>query len=624
MTPGKPRLPNPALTDAQRERLAAGEHQVVAEELLRQGQPWAAGWVFEQIWEFAAAFSAYAKAERWVDALRSALASDRLELLTAAVDQIAQSDPDTQDQALAMLRKRGRHRAVERLLAARNDDPAVRAQALAAAGDPLGAARVLAEAGRAREAFDVLSAGGRRITGDALALAATLCWDLGDAEGAARHAQADLRQAPRPASTALLARALGALGHDLAAQMVLEGSGTHARDETLPGRYRVTGSHVATLTGSAYVGFDRVTLQEVEIHLLLADQPTGDAADPDVQAAIRGFAAASRAAAAIGHPAIRPLLRVDDAAGLVVLPRAEGPTLRALIRPPGMLDGRARARALIAFLLDGLVAAHERGLVHGWLLPSSIATDAAGRPLLGPFGAYHLAGLAATQTGSLEEIVKVTAPELRGSAPPTVASDLFSVGVLLRALMLGSLDDPGGAPMPDASGGPADPSTSSELELAQRLTNPDPDLRPTGSEALNELRRSVVDTRALRRPVHGRHPPNAAVAQPTALTQGNPVTAADTWDDATLDALCACLNPWWQPIVDRAERTIFVAPWPEGSRTLEGDTPRVDWQGVVPKEATDVEDSGLRTALELRLRASSWVATPGGTWMLALDDLLSR
>lgn len=603
-----------ALSAAQREQLTAGEHASVAQALLDNDQPVAAGWVLEQIWDFSGAFAAYATARDWVAALRMALASDSGHDLDAALSQLERADRDVQDAAIETLKSRRRHMAVERLLSARKADPVTRAQTLMLAGDTAGAARLLADSGHPREALDLIFAVGDVPSGSAVALAARLCWDLGDAEGAARFAQADLRQGSGdPESAALLARALGSLGHDLAAQMVLDQSGAQARDEALPGRYRVTGLHAAGLSGAAYVGFDRVTLQEVEIHLLLADQPSTGSTDPMVRDAVSRFAAASRAAAAIGHASIRPVLRVEEDAGLLVLPRAEGPTLRSMIRPPGMLASPSRARALIAFLLEGLVAAHGRGLVHGWLLPSAILTDAIGRPMLGPFGAHHLAGLAATHTGSLEEIVQLTAPELRGRAPPTVASDLYAMGVLLGALLLGTLSDA----LPD--------DATPELQLARRLTDTDPARRPSGAAALAELRRTVADVRELRR-TSGPNTMAAVTTEQAApeLAGGLTVEAHQSWDDALLDALCEAGNPWWQPILDRSERTLVVAPWPKGSKNLAATTPDADWRRIIPAGALQLDSDTLRDALTARLAATALVATPSGSWMLALDDLLSR
>src|SRR5690606_11715827 len=104
---------------------------------------------------------------------------------------------------------------------------------------------------------------------------------------------------------------------------------------------------------------------------------------------------------------------------------------------PGLEQATARARSLVAFMLDALAAGHAAGLVHGSLLPSQIVCDALGRPLLGPFGAHHLAGLVATRTGGLEELLAMTPSEQRRGATPTQAGDVYMIGVLWAALLAG-------------------------------------------------------------------------------------------------------------------------------------------------------------------------------------------
>jgi serine/threonine protein kinase len=319
------------------------------------------------------------------------------------------------------------------------------------------------------------------------------------------------------------------------------------------------------------------------------------------------------AAAEVGHPAIRPVLRIEPEAGLLVLPRAEGPTLRRSIRPPGLHAAVPRARALVAFLVEGLAVAHERGLVHGGVLPSLLVTDALGRPQLGPFGAYHLSSLTATRTGGLEELVITTAPELRRGGTPTVRSDLYSAGVLLHALLVGRLEPPGETP----AIGPA------ERALVAAMTAEDPEARPPASEVLARLRTPVADVRHL-----GTAPEAAAVRASAESTPGNPllvgveVTAAESWTPALLEALCTASSPWMQPILDRrGPRALVLAPWPEHSRGLDDSVP--GFRGLVPEAALELPEP-LRAAIEARLRPRSVVVTPGGERMLALDDLLSR
>lgn len=610
------------LTAEERERLAAGYHEEVAHRLAERGRDDLAGWVCEQIWDFATAYVHYHRAGAFLDALRVALEGDNAANLDAALRAIEQDGRRALlDPAIELLQRRHRPMDAARLMAVRDDEPTVLARTLLKAGDRIGAARLLADAGRPRAALDVLAPDGRPPTSAAaLGLAARLAWDLGDAEGAARWAQRCLRiERDDPDATALLARALGSLGHDLAAQLVAEGRNLDVRDKGVPGRYRVTGMWSSGLAGAAYVGFDRVTLQEVEIHLLLADHLEAGPVDPAVLAAVERFATSALAAAELGHPAIRPVLRIEPEAGLVVLPRAEGPDFRTLVRPPGMAGALSRARGLIAFLVEGLKAAHDRGIVHGSLMPSLIVCDAIGRPTLGPFGAHHLAGLAATHTGGLEEIMAVTAPEVRAGGAPTTASDLYAVGALLDALLWGRLRgrESIAVELPD-------PDTP-EHELARALLAEDPDARPTIEEVLAILRRGVADVRDL-----GGHASSSMLGeQPRRdrasrdLESGIVVDVAETWTDALLDALCGCGNPWLQPILDRDGRRLVLAPWPEGCSTLsEQGAPH--WSRLLPPDAVDYEVPELREAVVGRLRPAALVRTPSGAWMIALDDLLQR
>ncbi|MBX7084777.1 MAG: hypothetical protein K1X88_36570, partial [Nannocystaceae bacterium] len=475
------------------------------------------------------------------------------------------------------------------------------AKVWADAGEPLAALRALGELGDA--ATDAAAHG----------LAAELCWDLGDAEAAARHAQASLRQRPDDeACLALLARALTSLGHELAAEVVLPPERHVVR--ALPGRYRVTGTADSALVGAAYVGVDRTSLQEVEIHLLLADVPEQAPLDPEIAAAMQRFATVARAAASVGHPAIRPILELREDVGLLVLPRAAGPTLRTLVRPPGMAAMRPRARALVAFLIEGLIAAHARGLVHGALLPSNIAADALGRPTLGPFGAHHLQGLAATHTGALDELLSCTPPEVRAGAAPSSAADRFAVGALLGALVRGRL-------------GPIDADEAAslpELDLAAALCDPDPSRRPELDVALSLLSRPVPHVREL----EARAPAFESATLPTpgvAFDDAITLEVAASWPDEILDRLCATSSPWWQPILDRHGRTLVLAAWPAGCRGLAPQM-TISADGLPPGAPAEAlaGPEPVADALRSRVRPSSWVVNPAGQWLLALDDVLSR
>jgi serine/threonine protein kinase len=263
--------------------------------------------------------------------------------------------------------------------------------------------------------------------------------------------------------------------------------------------------------------------------------------------------------------------------------------------------------------LEGLLAASAHGLAHGSLLPSQMVCDALGRPLLGPFGTYHLAGLAATRTGTLEELLRLSAPELRGGGSPTTAGDVFALGVVMQALLRGSLD-PDEQPLPP---GP-------EADLAARMAAVEPELRPLAEDVLQELTAPVADTREVslgRAEDSGQAWQTLDPGEPDPA-QGIVVSPASSWTDEQLDALCEDATPWMQPIVDRDERRFVLAPWPPGSKVLDAQSD--DYRELVPAEAFSELREPVRDAIQARLRPTSLVATPSGEWMLALDDLLTR
>ncbi|MFV8756205.1 hypothetical protein ACNOYE_37125 [Nannocystaceae bacterium ST9] len=641
-----------SLDEELRRRLASGDHEAVAHELAAAGRHREAGWVLEQIWAFAGATDHYLAGERWLDALRTAIEEGRPDLLDGVLARIA--DVGTRQGELIaessrLLERRGLHAAAARLLALVEAAPERQAEALLRSGDRLAAALAFAEAGQPRQALAALGplsleAG----NADEHALAARLRWDLGDAEGTARHAQAARRvgtlegERGRRVRT-LLARALASLGHDLAGQLVLgEGDTSLERSpiELLPhGRYRVTGMLPAAYAGAAYVGIDRVTLQEVELHLLLAEYAEHDKPAIELQRALERFAATATAADALGHPAIRPILRIEPREGLLVMPRREGPLLRSLIRPPGLEQASARARSVVAFMLDGLATAHAAGLVHGSLLPSQIVCDALGRPLLGAFGAHQLAGLIATRTGGLEELLAITPPEQRSGGAPSPAGDVYMIGALWAALLAGHFVD--------GLAGLATSERETNGVLVAMLAER-PEDRPSARAVLAQLQLPVEDLSELAKTSapSPEESVRAAILDPR-LGRAIAVVADERWTDALLDALCLCRNPWLQNILDREGRSFQLAAWPEGCRAL---APGQDWRALLdpqalellspsgepnelgelhvrPSEALDV-DQALRDAVVDRLDRlhargeSALVVTPAGEFMLALDRLL--
>ncbi|TPV93824.1 MAG: hypothetical protein B7733_18385 [Myxococcales bacterium FL481] len=603
------------LDPEQRAALDAGRHFEVAAALDEARRHGLAGWVYEQVWAFAEATVAYLAAGQFVDALRAAVESGDGELFDRTLAEAMRGASVPERRAAAeLLQRRGRHLESSRLSASIDEVPVAQAQALANAGDRRSAAELLLASGDAHAALELLRVDSTGHSPAEHALAAHISWDLGDTEGTARHAQAAFRLGVDASQSdhlaALLARALSTLGYDLAAQLAL--GGDRLGETELPaarGRYLVTASMPTQYAGATYVGVDRVTLAEVELHLLLEARTPQEARDPLLSEAVERFFRAAVAGSDIGHPAIRPVLRTELDQALLVLPRAAGPTLHQQLRRP---HAPVRARNLVAFLLQGLQAAHATGLVHGQILPLHIVSDALGRPLLGPFGAHYLAGLAATQTAGLAEVLRFTAPERRRGAPPTSASDIFAVGAIFKALLVG--DTAAG------STGQAAGVSSEDWALVDAMTHVDPPQRPTARQALARLGLSVADITELYE-----RPPTAQSTDPEPRPGGHAlmttlsVVASANWPAPALDTIAAASSPWVQTIVDRDEARFELAAWPPGCARL---GPEAPWAKLA-KTTLDAIGPELAGLLEDHLSHRSFVVTPAGDCMVALDTLLA-
>jgi TolB-like protein/tetratricopeptide (TPR) repeat protein len=104
------------------------------------------------------------------------------------------------------------------------------------------------------------------------------------------------------------------------------------------------------------------------------------------------------------------------------------------------LDARARIR-LMRQVLEALIYVHGRGVIHRDLKPSNILVDAAGNARLLDFGTARLVDAsgdtAITKTGVFAFTPDFASPEQAQARPLTVASDVYSAGVLLYRLLTG-------------------------------------------------------------------------------------------------------------------------------------------------------------------------------------------
>ena len=147
--------------------------------------------------------------------------------------------------------------------------------------------------------------------------------------------------------------------------------------------------------------------------------------------------------ATLEHPGIARFLdggRADDGSAYLALEYVEGVDLLAHARERRLaVDDRLR---LFLEVLEAVEYAHARNIVHRDLKPGNVLVGADGRPRLLDFGISKLvdpeAGDAATTQTELRALTPAYAsPEQIRGGPVTVASDVYSLGVVLYELLSG-------------------------------------------------------------------------------------------------------------------------------------------------------------------------------------------
>lgn len=144
----------------------------------------------------------------------------------------------------------------------------------------------------------------------------------------------------------------------------------------------------------------------------------------------------------VGHRSLLSIMAFGEhqECAFVVSEALDGHTLRQVIdgaRAQGRPVGPRTAHALLAHVAQGMSAAYE-ALAHGALTPSAIIVGRAGRLAVADLGiARGCPALAwrGKPAGASEGIY--IAPELGGGAPPTAASDVYSLAVILYELLTG-------------------------------------------------------------------------------------------------------------------------------------------------------------------------------------------
>lgn len=141
-----------------------------------------------------------------------------------------------------------------------------------------------------------------------------------------------------------------------------------------------------------------------------------------------------------GHPNIVNILRVgvtDSGRPYIVMPYMSADSLAVRLRREGPTAWPEALRIAVK-LCGALETAHRSGTLHRDIKPANVLVSDYGEPLLSDFGIAHIEGGYETATGFFSGTIDYTAPEVMTGKAATVASDVYSLGATIYALIAGA------------------------------------------------------------------------------------------------------------------------------------------------------------------------------------------
>lgn len=242
-------------------------------------------------------------------------------------------------------------------------------------------------------------------------------------------------------------------------------------------RFEVTGPPLgAGASGVVYPAVDRATGRSVAAKLLHPDRASD-------RAALGRLQDEASTVGRLQHPHVAEVVGLwsdDRSRWVLVTERIEGSALSGLEAP---LQPEA-AVALGLQIAEALVAAHGVGILHGDVRPGNVLIGTGGAKLF-DFGVARW--VVGGDEGALIRAGE-TAPEVIDGAPPSVASDLYGLGVVLHRALTGhapfSASTPWATMGLQRSGPPEVSGPRGLAALIRRLLQPDPAARPTDAAAV--------------------------------------------------------------------------------------------------------------------------------------------
>jgi serine/threonine-protein kinase len=209
----------------------------------------------------------------------------------------------------------------------------------------------------------------------------------------------------------------------------LADSGTIELGTIIRGRYRILDRLGSGNMGSVYRAQDLSLQEHVALKFITQECSVDESCASRLVQEVR-------LARQVTHPNVCRVHDIGDHNGapFISMEYVDGEDLSSLIRRIGRVHGD-KAHEIGRQLCAGLQAAHEQGVLHCDLKPANVMLDGDGDVRIADFG------IAAAMGGEESEQVRGTpaymAPELFTGAPASVATDLYSLGLVLYEVYTG-------------------------------------------------------------------------------------------------------------------------------------------------------------------------------------------
>jgi eukaryotic-like serine/threonine-protein kinase len=246
-----------------------------------------------------------------------------------------------------------------------------------------------------------------------------------------------------------------------------------------PGQTLGTRYHIIRLLGiggmgAVYHAWDAELGVAVALKVIRGDV-TGD---PDAAAAIeRQFKRELLLARQVTHKhvvRIHDLGHIDDLT-YITMPYVQGADLATVLRQAGKLSV-PRALTYVRHVVEGLVAAHDAGVVHRDLKPANIMIDEDDQALITDFGIARSSSKTGSGVNAVVGTLAYMSPEQAQALPTDQRADIYAFGMMLREMLVGR---------PAAADG-----EQAVADLMQRIREAPPSLRtidPAIPEPLDAL-----------------------------------------------------------------------------------------------------------------------------------------